>query len=1120
MQGYYRLPFAVLLAVAAFAAAPARARYPATNAPALGSEAMAGAKAVLAAALRAPAPKAAPPAGTNDVTRYDAALETLDRRAAEGNGAVPAADWLAAVDCAMRLPADGANKPIRARLEDLVRRFPGPRDWDAVRAGLRERAAAAAGAPPPAGPWLLPALRTVADFLGEGGRGVPADAFAPFAAAAAPEGVDSNRLDRARAALRRAMEKPGEPSPAPFSLARFERKLDRALRGTTSEQLAWPEELEALPDETLAPLLRRALAGTTDGNGILGFQCLSSNMAARLVAAALADPAACGPAAWALTMPGYAGGRALFDALVAANDPLGAIRKRMREAAADAEDDVEDSLSAPRPIRAADVFGWRDFDTTLSLYAQSLPLLIGSALDDGRLDEAEALAAPLASADWDAVFVLGHMPRPERSFAAWRAFLEPRLPEGEDLLESPFLVRYAGVCRDEAPERYFEIVRARLGAAADTPDGTNVLEGFRVDVATRTGDLDTVEAAVRAEIERTGEGSPRWRYRSREERWGFALATMGETARLSDALDRILARLATQREEGSRWAPFWVVRSLAALGRFADAEALVRDALDATRTSYERLDNDSYNDEPAAELVWLYAQAGRPGDALAFAAGWPKWDHAQLGGDSLRVDPFSVPAMIAGAFAAAGRDDGAAFARFAATKSVASEWAVTGDWPFETLFSTTKPAETLPFLDGLLRVDPFAERLWRWKAEALRRAGDLAAAEVAARRAVALDRHEVDTGWHSMPDFEDGERGRSFETLAAVLAERGGAAAGAEAAALRRAADAARARAAGLKLWREDYRTNAVERYATAARLADGSPILRWLVAGKLPEGAEADAFAEAALRDLAAGGGGADLVWFGWERTNLAERVLPALAAAPGAAAAAHLLLGRLRKEQSRWEEAFAEYGRALALDPGSLDAVESMLGLRGEVERPAAEWGALQARLRRLDPCRKNHSEDARKIVDWPALWRAFEEAGAGPSLAWTPGVAPFFRFEATAKIEEAKEAAEKATAAAIAAAAGAQAADGDGENDNQSAAARPRLQNAFADASPAKMLKDAPWCRRLLDLASVLSGDKPRDAGRRGGGDDPWCLTAGAVSSDYASFGEAFCLGGDDDYFYDEW
>ena len=332
--------------------------------------------------------------------------------------------------------------------------------------------------------------------------------------------------------------------------------------------------------------------------------------------------------------------------------------------------------------------------------------------------------------------------------------------------------------------------------------------------------------------------------------------------------------------------------------------------------------------------------------------------------------------------------------------------------------------------------------------------------------------------------------------------------------------DAERARADGIRLWRDGFFTNAVQRYAAAASLADGSPILRWLVAEDLPEGAEADALAEAALRDMAAGGGRVDLVWFGKGRTNLAERVLPALAAAPDAGATAHLLLAQLRKEQDRPAEAFAEYGRALALDPDSFEAAAAILGLRGEVERPAAEWGALQARLRRLDPCRKNHSEDARKIVDWPALWRAFEAAGEGPSLAWTADVPPFFRFEAAAKIQEAKKAAEKAAAAAIAAAAGAQAADGGGENDNPPSAARPQPQNAFADASPATMLKDAPWCRRLLDLASVLSGDKPRDAGRRGGGgDDPWCLSAGSVLYDVDP-GAVFCLGGDDDYFYDEW
>ena len=210
---------ALLLSLAAFAPlVAARAEDPATNAPAADPAAIAGAKAVIAAALR-PEPK--PAAETNGWDRFLLAVRALEDRQAETRGAVDPAAWLAAVDLALAVEpdarrtidakaapsnGDALSPTVRGELRALLSVLPGPSGWDAIRAGLRERAerlaaetaagtaAATEGEKEPVAsavpadkadgkdekqdekkpdgrPVLLAALRVAADFLGGGGRG-------------------------------------------------------------------------------------------------------------------------------------------------------------------------------------------------------------------------------------------------------------------------------------------------------------------------------------------------------------------------------------------------------------------------------------------------------------------------------------------------------------------------------------------------------------------------------------------------------------------------------------------------------------------------------------------------------------------------------------------------------------------------------------------------------------------------------------------------------------------------------------------------------------------------------------------------------------------------------------
>ena len=144
---------ALLLSLAAFAPlVAARAEDPATNAPAADPAAIVGAKAVIAAALR-PEPK--PAAETNGWDRFLLAVRALEDRQTETRGAVDPAAWLAAVDLALAVEpdarrtidakaapsnGDALSPTVRGELRALLSVLPGPSGWDAIRAGLRERA--------------------------------------------------------------------------------------------------------------------------------------------------------------------------------------------------------------------------------------------------------------------------------------------------------------------------------------------------------------------------------------------------------------------------------------------------------------------------------------------------------------------------------------------------------------------------------------------------------------------------------------------------------------------------------------------------------------------------------------------------------------------------------------------------------------------------------------------------------------------------------------------------------------------------------------------------------------------------------------------------------------------
>lgn len=1093
--------------------------------PAAEPAAMVGAKAVIAAALR-PAPKAA--AETNAYDRFLLAVRELGDRQTETHGTVVPDAWLAAVDLALAVeqdtsrtipaadgPANG-NAPkasVRSRLEALLSVLPGPEGWDAIRAGLRERVDRLAAEPAPdaekaekktpdARPVLLAALRAAADFLGEGGRGAP-DSLSALSALPLPEKLTPNRVEKLLAALRRTMENPGVPARAPFSAERLLRKIERLRRkgGGYWVELTLPKEIADLPDAEFAPIAASLFAPSAEGEGRyeINIWSVPSYGLSRLVevAATTENP---GAFAWMLLdrisrMESGPDAHPLFNALVAAQNPLATIRKRVADArderadlkaehAEDGEDeDLDDEddgyLEDEEADDLASVFSWEDSGTPIARYASALCNLVSRDLDAGRLADAEALAEPLTADDWAAVVGLvrhsyGDGLIVQHPTDAWRTFLEARLPKGEALLRSRLLAPYAAACLPDKAERFEATCARLLGDDANGDKAKKALREHRLAFARETGDLDALEADF---LERTDPASKEAVLDSEVRNWCRALEALGETNRLARALDRVLAFAAAPAPDGGRReAPTWAIPILSSIGRFGDAEAVASAAMAEIVGKMRKEAYVSYKDgETVTELLRVYIDAGRPADALDLAAGWPRWDSSAIRATGLFLSRDSLPATVATALVRAGGEANRATAT-AIARAAVGKFGTSQDWPFEILIETMTGETFRKLVDELVRLDPYEERPWLWKAESLRREGDLAGAEAAARRAIEIDPTDGEAAV--------GDRIRSYAILASILEEKGGAEADKEAQTLRSVVAAVRAAEKGDELTALGFTAGAIARYDEAAALFSDAYCVQWRLAERLRKaGREAEAVAhyEETFRHMPAQFGqvaslcfGCEGVFSSTESVGAAERILPSLAAAPGAGASVHYLLGMLREHQKRYNEAYSAYASALEIDPGHFDSLKELLSLRDNVERPAADWARLQAHARRLDPFLRNHFESAPGIVDWPGLWRAWDEAASGAPALWKAPADPLFRFEAAARVEDAANAARRAAEDEIAREAGAENEDGDNADNDR------KDERDTANYLPARMLVRKPdsrfWASRLLDLAAILAADPP--------------------------------------------
>ncbi|HEY4416301.1 MAG TPA: hypothetical protein VGO57_11470 [Verrucomicrobiae bacterium] len=433
------------------------------------------------------------------------------------------------------------------------------------------------------------------------------------------------------------------------------------------------------------------------------------------------------------------------------------------------------------------------------------------------------------------------------------------------------------------------------------------------------------------------------------------------------------------------------VHTLFDLQRGPEAEALLRDALaNASRIS-DSPDNDFGGDSPArkilTELATLYSLAGRDQDVLQLLQQSPGWGASDLSDllDSSSWDenvslmwlhtgssPLPAPYLAAKALLASGQKEPAR----KVTEALLTRYPGL-DRGYELLLALDG-TNAIPELDQLFTRDQFEERPLIWKAHLLRQMGQLEAAEKIIRQAIAIDPSDGEEG--------RGDRMRAYAELADILDARGNRKDADEyrevIKAIRLSEDADQFYAAGLLkhavgMYQEGL-SHFSDAYCIQSRLA--------IQLSALGMNAEAEEHYRRAYELMPDSFGRVESHCFGCEKAfdgeraqGIAEKVFTQLVIDRPDKPQVHYLLGYLRFEQDRFNEARTNFLAATKLDPDYLNAWVKAQAASDETLVPAKARDEITFNIIRLDPLNRHASGDYSRVSDLVGLWHAVAAAAS---------------------------------------------------------------------------------------------------------------------------------------------
>jgi tetratricopeptide (TPR) repeat protein len=395
-------------------------------------------------------------------------------------------------------------------------------------------------------------------------------------------------------------------------------------------------------------------------------------------------------------------------------------------------------------------------------------------------------------------------------------------------------------------------------------------------------------------------------------------------------------------------------------GRLADIEALAVEALAmGLRESQQNIDMMEAV-QILGPLAAVYDAAGRPADVMALLEHAPWWgveDVCEL----VSQDSLQMPVLHALVATDRTRDA----ARFARLILVTKP----DDDNVYSVLVDVEGINCLPFLEDLSQRDRFQERPLIWKAEVLRRTGQLDAAEAAARAALQID--PTDGEQHA------GDRVRVYSVLAAIL-EAGGKKS--DAAFFSNVVESVRMAEEGDRFTEMGLLERSLPLYEQAEVLFGAAYCVQWRLAERLQamgRTAEAEMHYAIAFERMPEQFGRVASFCFGCEGAfrsgasrSAAERVLSGLLDKEPVRPQVYYLMGLLREAQDRKSEAADYFKKALEKDPEYFDAMRALLNLASVVFMTQDERNSLMLRMLALDPLQR-HGTYIKEISDFKALW-----------------------------------------------------------------------------------------------------------------------------------------------------
>ncbi|MET0262692.1 MAG: hypothetical protein ABW223_07325 [Rariglobus sp.] len=293
------------------------------------------------------------------------------------------------------------------------------------------------------------------------------------------------------------------------------------------------------------------------------------------------------------------------------------------------------------------------------------------------------------------------------------------------------------------------------------------------------------------------------------------------------------------------------------------------------------------------------------------------------------------------------------------------------------LYTRIKGREAIPFLDRLLVIDRFEERPLIWKARLLLESGDIDGAETAVRKAISID--------PSDGEQPKGDRMRAYAVLREVLLKKGD---GTQSRFLENVVASIRLSEEADVLVRAGLIDQAIKGYQEALRLFSDAYCIQSRLARQLARENRLEEAAEHYRRAFELMPDSFGLVeshCFGCEQAfegetaqGIAERVLQELAAKPGTKAQVYYLLGYLRAEQERWDEAAGYLTQAVEKDADYFNAWKKLLAVLPYTSRPRADHDRALLRLTALDPAGRRGYRTVNNVRDLSALWMSLAETG----------------------------------------------------------------------------------------------------------------------------------------------